>query len=102
MYRQDQWKTLDNLRRKFFIKYELRSRLLNSIKVNSRVPLAQRHYAQFQQNIIPRKAYITKPRNRCVVSGRQYNTISKTKHSRFVLRFTSYKGVLPGLRRASW
>ena len=41
-------------------------------------------------------------RNRCIQSGRQYNVLQKTQTCRFVFRFESYDGLLPGIRRSSW
>jgi ribosomal protein S14 len=102
MVRQEQWKLLDNHRRLFFVKYDLKNKLLKSICKNNHLPLAYRYYALFHKAQIPKNASITKHRNRCVQSGRQHNVLRKTQTCRFVFRFESYDGLLPGVRRDSW
>jgi len=92
---------LDIVRRKAFVNFYLKHTMYRSILKNNRVPLAQRHVASFQQSTLPRNSSITKVVNRCTVSGRQYSIIQKPQLSRFVFRFESYKGHLPGVRRHS-
>lgn len=70
MIRQQQWKLLDNFRRKTFIKFELKKQILKSILTNTKLPLTYRYYASFQLSLLPKAGSFTKQRNRCVVSGR--------------------------------
>ena len=99
--RQFQWRLLDNFRRKSYLKYELRRRLLKSLQKNHNTPLGYRYLASFYLGLTPRRASVTQPRNRCVRSGRSWNVIRRTQYSRFVLRAEGYKGSLPGFRRMS-
>lgn len=102
MIRQNQWKLLDNFRRKLHVKYEIKNKLLRSIKHNRKLPISYRYYASLQSCVLPRSSSLVKQSNRCVVSGRQWNVLRKTQQSRFVTRFQSYDGILPGFRRDSW
>ena len=70
MTRHEQWKFLDKLRRRLFVKQELRRVLLRSITRSKVTPLAQRYSAQFSLVHIPRQSSRNKLQNRCVVSGR--------------------------------
>jgi len=100
--RQEQWKLLDHHRRQFFVKYDVKNKLLKSICRNKFIPLSYRYYALFQKVQIPLNASITKHRNRCVQSGRQYNVLRKTRTCRFIFRVEAYEGIMPGARRDSW
>jgi small subunit ribosomal protein S14 len=102
MTRHDQWKLLDNFRRKSFVKTELRRMMLRSITQSKTTPLSQRYVAQFGLSHLPRQASRNKIQNRCVVSGRNWNVMRKTQYSRFVFRQKAYFSFLPAVRRASW
>ena len=69
--RHDQWKLLDNFRRKTYIKYELKKRILKSLKVNRSLPLSYRYYVSFQMSLLPRSSSLVKQRNRCILLGRK-------------------------------
>lgn len=100
--REEQWKLLDNYRRKMYVKYEMKNKLFKSIIRNKSLPISYRYYATFQKSLVPKSSSIVKQVNRCVQSGRQWNILKKVKLSRFVFRFQSYDGILPGVRRSSW
>jgi len=70
MTRQQQWKNLDNFRRKLAIKMELRRNLLLSITSATSIPLIQRYNAQFNLSHILKRSSRNKIRNRCTISGR--------------------------------
>jgi len=84
-----------------YVKYEIKSKLLRSILRNKNIPQAYRYFALFQKSLLPKSSSVVKQTNRCVQSGRQWNVLRKTKLSRFVFRFRSYEGLLPGVRRSS-
>ena len=96
------WKLLDKSRRHYYIKFELKRRLLKSIKKNCQLPLNNRYFASFQLTTLPLKSAFTKPRNRCLYSGRKWNVLKKTQSSRFFLRREANRGYLPGVGRSSW
>jgi ribosomal protein S14 len=55
----------------------------------------------FCYSLTPFNSSKSRLRNRCVRSGRQYNVLRKTQTCRFVFRFESYEGLLPGVSRSS-
>lgn len=93
---------LDKHRRVFFHRYFLKKRILKSLQKNNRIPLYVKYYAMFAYSGTPFNSNYSRFRNRCIRSGRQYNVIRRTQTCRFVFRFESYEGLLPGLRRSSW
>lgn len=99
--REEQWKLLDNHRRKLYVKFELKNKLFKSIIKNHTIPLSHRYLASFHKSNLPRSSSIVKQCNRCVQTGRSYSVLRKTQSSRFHFRFESYKGLLPGVRRHS-
>jgi hypothetical protein len=70
MSRQDQVKLLDNFKRKIFIKFEIKKKILHSIIQNKSLKNIYRYYAYFNFIKISRISTITKQKNRCVKSGR--------------------------------
>ena len=100
--RQHQWKVLDNIRRRNYIKFEIKSQLIRSLKKTSDLQLTQKCLLIYKQSSIPRASSITRVVNRCVNTGRKYSTLRKFKLSRFSFRTNSYEGLLPGVRRNSW
>jgi len=101
MIREEQWKLLDNHRRKLYVKFELKRKLFKSIIKNQTLPLSYRYLATFYKSNLPRSSSVIKQCNRCVHTGRSYSVLKKTQSSRFYFRFESYKGLLPGVRRHS-
>jgi ribosomal protein S14 len=99
--REQQWNMLDNHRRKFYVKFEVKHKLCKSIMKNKQLPLSYRYLASLHRSSLPRIASVTKQVNRCVQTGRQYNILKKVQMSRFPFRFQSYNGTLPGVRRDS-
>ena len=61
---------LDKLRRKSYIKIELRRMLLRSTTKSNNIPLSYRYAAQFSLAHLPRQGSRNKIRNRCLGSGR--------------------------------
>lgn len=101
MTRQDQWIFLDRYRRKLLVKYELKRRLLKSLKHNQKLTLTQSLLVSLHTSLLPTASSLTKRNNRCFTSGRNKNVLSKTKSSRFVFRQLSNNASLPGVRRYS-
>ena len=46
--------------------------------------------------------YSTRKRNRCLITGRSRGVYRKFGVSRIVLRELALKGMVPGMRKASW
>jgi small subunit ribosomal protein S14 len=102
MIREQQWILLDNYRRKMFLKFELKRLILKSITKNETIPYTARYSALFQKNQLIRFSTIGAQRNRCVITGRVWNVLKKTKYSRFVFRNEAYDGHMPACRKATW
>jgi ribosomal protein S14 len=102
MSRSAQWLFLDILKRKLFLKHEIKRFLLKSLKKNSTLPLIYRYFVFYQKNKLPRWAALPQIVNRCVKTGRSFSVQKKTRISRFLFRRESYCGHLPGFKRASW
>ena len=58
------------------------------------------NYAALGQ--LPRDASPTRSKNRCALTGRSRAYLRKFKISRMMLRELAHKGMIPGLKKASW
>jgi small subunit ribosomal protein S14 len=102
MIRENRWKTLDNFKRKLFLKNELKKIILKSIINNTHLPISYRYFALYNKSKLLRLSSITQQKNKCVKTGRIWSTVKLTRYSRFLFRTESNNGNLPGFRRASW
>lgn len=102
MDRRDRWKFLDKLRRKNFLKYEIKKIILLSIIKNTNIPRTHRYYAIYNYSKISRSRSLIQHKNRCIKSGRRWSIVKPTKYSRFVFRNEVIYGNLPMFKRASW
>lgn len=92
---------MDNLRRKCFLKNEIKKIMLKSLLNNSNIPLSYRYYSLYNRSKLTRLNSINQQKNKCVVTGRVWSTVKKTNYSRFVFRLESNNGNIPGFRRSS-
>lgn len=102
MKRKNQWILCDNLTRQFFIKNELKKKILNSISKNNYLPLSYKYLINYFKLKSARKSNYIQQTNRCVGTGRVWSVLKLTNYSRFLFRTNSYKGNLPGFKRSSW
>jgi small subunit ribosomal protein S14 len=51
---------------------------------------------------LPRDSSPTRGKNRCALTGRARAYLRKFKISRMMLRELAHKGMIPGLKKASW
>ncbi|HMO26161.1 MAG TPA: 30S ribosomal protein S14 [Tepidisphaeraceae bacterium] len=51
---------------------------------------------------LPRDSSPTRSKNRCALTGRSRAYLRKFKISRIMLRELALKGMIPGLKKASW
>nr|QCU82623.1 ribosomal protein S14 [Pseudourostyla cristata] len=100
--RSEQWILIDNLKRKLFIKYELKQFLLKSILKSNYTTNLQKYYITYRKTKLKRWAAISQQTNRCFRTGRPWYVNKLTRYSRFKFRTESYTGNLPGFSRASW
>ena len=99
MNRRRQWKVMDNLKRKKFIKYEIKKLILISIKKSNKLNKLEREWIDFQLTSISPNVSINKINNRCLISGRNYNVLNKLKLSRFHIRNEGYLQNISGLQK---
>lgn len=102
MIRENRWKLIDNLKRKLFLKSEIKKIILKGIIKNTFLPRTYRYFALYNKSKLSRLGTIVQQKNKCVRTGRVWSTVKLTRYSRFVFRTESYNGNLPGFRRASW
>ncbi len=102
MKRALNWKLIDNMKRKYFLKYEIKKLILKSISVNNYLPLSYRYYSMYHFSKISKQNSLIQHKKKCIKTGRVWSTEKYTKYSRFIFRRESYQGNLPGFRRASW
>jgi len=93
---------LDNLKRIFFLKNEIKRIFLKSNLRNRKVNYSRRYLSYYYLINLPRFSSRTLVRNRCIMTGRVWSINKKTKLSRFVFRSKANKTNLPGYSRASW
>lgn len=84
------------MKRKLFVKYELKKILLKSVICNSYVSPLVRYYALYKLNHLPKYKMMSKQVTRCVATGRVYNILKNFKYSRFYLRSEIAKGSVVG------
>lgn len=62
----------------------------------------QKQDVMFKLQALPRNGAKVRVLNRCQISGRPKAVYRKFKVSRMVLRELAHKGMVPGMRKASW
>ena len=102
MIRQNQWKLIDNLKRKLYIKYELKRIILKSFILIKNNSLIYKTYWQYKISILPKLGLYTQHNKKCLKSGRNYSIYKFFKLSRFFLRTSLIKGLFPGVKRLNW
>jgi ribosomal protein S14 len=102
MNRALSWKLIDNLKRKAFLKTEIKKITLKGISYNTLLPISYRYLSLYHYSKISKTLSIIQHKKKCVKTGRVWSTEKYTKYSRFVFRRESYQGNTPGFRRASW
>lgn len=89
----------DKKRRKFFTKYEFARLILKSIFYNRSLPWEVRENARVLITTLPRDSSLTRPKNRCVITGRGKGVLRKGRISRIVLREKVVKGSFVGTKK---
>ena len=102
MNRKIQWKLLDNFKRKYFLKNEIKYKILKSLIKNNYNFLIYKYFFFFYKIKNNLNFLKIKQIRRCLISGRATSIYKLTKLSRFIFRIKSYNGDLPGFKRSSW
>ena len=84
------WKTKQKRRAALVAKYAEQRRQLKK----------EGNYAALAK--LPRDSSATRSSNRCELTGRKRAYLRKFKISRMMLRELALKGMIPGMRKASW
>jgi small subunit ribosomal protein S14 len=93
---------MDLLKRQLYVKYEIKYHLLKSLIFNQQLTPIVRFYALYKLQTLVVNSSVATQINRCVLSGRSYNVLSKFKYSRFTLRQQTNVGAVVGNKRFSW
>ena len=83
---------------KYAKKYNELKTLANDAKKSDE----DRYAARLELQKLPRNAYPTRQRNRCVLTGRPRGTFRKFGLGRSKIRDLTFKGDIPGIVKASW
>lgn len=89
----------DNRRRKLFSRFEMTRKILKSIFYNRSLSWEYRENARILLCGLPRDSSITRPKNRCVITGRGKGILRKFRISRIVFREQGVKGGLVGIKK---
>lgn len=102
MNRSNQWKFIDNFKRKIFIKKEIKYFILKSLCKNNYCFLIYKYLFFFLKIKINSYCFKIKHNKRCLKTGRIKGIVGFIQNSRFIFRTNSYNGNLPGFKRSSW
>ena len=92
----------DKKKRNLVNKYELQRLVLKYITLNMSLNTFYRQQAQYLLNALPRNSSKSRVMNRCTVSGRAKSVYRDFGLSRMKLKNYGLKGLIPGLKKASW
>lgn len=85
MSRQQLNKNIDNYKRKYFCKLEIKKLIYKNIK-SKNLNNIQKNVINFKKTKLPIKSIKTRFNNKCLISGRNHNVFNKFQLSRFFLR----------------
>ncbi|WPX97658.1 30S ribosomal protein S14 [Candidatus Fokinia crypta] len=89
-------------RKKIVAKYSKVRKELKDVVRDMNRPIEERFKAQIKLNSLPRDGSSTRVRMRCALTGRGRGVYRHFMLSRICLRDLATKGLLPGVRKASW
>ena len=83
-------------------KNEMQLILLRALSKDKRLPLTQRLIFRMQMLDLSKRSFSTRLKNRCLISGRGRGVLRDFKMSRLQVRDMGFRGLLYGIRKASW
>lgn len=95
-------KNLDYKRRRFFVSYECKRKVLQAVATNQNLDVSLRWWAQLEKSKLPRQSSLSRVHNHCVNTNRSRSVIGFYKISRLQFRRLASKGIIPGLRKSCW
>jgi len=102
MNRHDLWVKVDNIKRHFFLKNEIKKKILKSIKISKNITYLKRYKSNYYNSLISKSNSKSLIVNRCIISGRIWGTNKYSNYSRFIFQKKTYNAEVPGCRRSSW
>ncbi|BFG21142.1 hypothetical protein CerSpe_074160 [Prunus speciosa] len=92
----------DHHRQLLSAKYELRRNLYKALCKDSSLPSGLREENRFKLSKLPRNSSFTRARNSCIFSDHARAIYETFRMSRIVFRTLASKGMLNGIKKASW
>jgi len=92
----------DRRRRVLFYSYEQKRRVLRSLYEDLDLAPEFRQYVYNYLRDLPRDSSSTRYRNRCALTNRPRGVYRKFGMSRMRFRFNAWRGILLGVKKASW
>lgn len=92
----------DLKRRKMFFTFEIKRKAFQAIIADQNIAMSTRWWASIEKAKLPRHSSLCRSHNYCIQTYRSRSVISFYKLSRLRLRKLAARGVLTGLRKASW
>ncbi|KDP39100.1 hypothetical protein JCGZ_00857 [Jatropha curcas] len=92
----------DNQRRLLASKFELKRNLYKALVRDPELPTEMREKFHQKLSKLPRNSSFTRVRNRCIFTGRSRAVYEFFRMSRIVFRELASKGMLNGVKKASW
>ena len=92
-----------DIRNRYFVREnEMQLILLRSLSKDRRLSLTERLAFRMQMLDLNKKSFSTRLKNRCLISGRARGVLRDFKMSRLQVRDFGFRGLLYGIRKASW
>ncbi|KAL0557187.1 hypothetical protein IC582_005705 [Cucumis melo] len=98
----DKRNILDNYRRQLAAKFEVKRNLFKAICNDPSLPKDVREEHRYKLSKLPRNSSFTRLRNRCIFTGRPRGVYQLFRMSRIVFRELAKKGLVMGVKKASW
>ncbi len=95
-------KLSDNLKRKYYLKFEIIKYVYKSFLKNDYLNNLHKYYIYLKFSSFFNYSSKVYKKNRCIVSGRRYGLVKYFKLSRFFFRKNVLKLNVSGLKRRSW
>ncbi|KAL5569550.1 hypothetical protein UlMin_026125 [Ulmus minor] len=92
----------DNHRRQLAAQFEVKRRLFKALAYDPSLPEEVREANRYKLAKLPRNSSFTRIRNRCIFTGRARGVYAAFRMSRIVFRDLASRGLLNGIKKASW
>ncbi len=95
-------KEKDIKNREYVRQNEMQLILLRALSKDRRFSLTERLVFRMEMLDLNKRAFSTRLKNRCLISGRGRGVLRDFKMSRLQVRDFGFRGLLYGIRKASW